>query len=259
MVDASRGVIRIELDAPALAACRMDLGDLRLVQNDRQIPYLVNPNTELRELKHSMISLPLDPKRPTVARWEVTLPVDGLPAVDLTAKSPAPLFSRRFVAQFARKDEMGNSWLETAGAADWTKSGGVDTPLVLNLGHARLPRKLLLETDHGDNPPIPLAEVVVRFAAPVITAKVTDDAALYLYYGNPKAAPPQYDLRLVRNELLAADPHTAGLLEEEMLRPAAAEKRGVDAGSPWLWLALGGVVVALLAIVAKLLPRPPAT
>jgi ABC-type phosphate transport system auxiliary subunit len=29
----------------------------------------------------------------------------------------------------------------------------------------------------------------------------------------------------------------------------------MDAGSPWLWLALGGVVVALLTIVAKLLPR----
>jgi ABC-type phosphate transport system auxiliary subunit len=29
----------------------------------------------------------------------------------------------------------------------------------------------------------------------------------------------------------------------------------VDAGSPWLWLALGGVVVVLLGIVAKLLPR----
>jgi len=254
----SAGVIRIELDALTLAGSRLDLGDLRLVQNGRQLPYLIKPGTVLRDLKPTLVTLPQDPKHPTVSRWKITLPVDGLPAVDLTASSPAPLFTRRFVAQTERRDELGNTWTENAGAADWTKSGAVDTPLVLNLGRSRLPRSWVLETDHGDNPPIAVADVVVRFAAPSITAKVTDDAALYLYYGNPKAAPPQYDLRLVRNELLAADPQAAGLLEEEMLRPAASEPRGIDAGSPWLWLALGGVVVVLLVIVARLLPRPAA-
>jgi hypothetical protein len=114
----------------------------------------------------------------------------------------------------------------------------------------------MLETDHRDNPPIPVDDVVVRFAAPSLAAKVPDSAVLYLYYGNPKAAPPQYDLRLVRNELLAADQQPVTLGEEEMLRPAARGNRGVDAGSPWLWLALGGVVVVLLVIVARLLPRP---
>jgi hypothetical protein len=254
----SAGVIRIELDALTLAGSRLDLGDLRLVRNGRQLPYLIKPGTVSRELKPSMMTLRNDPKRPTVSRWKVTLPVDGLPAVDLTASSPAPLFVRRFVALIERRDELGNTWTENAGAADWTKSGEGDTPLVLKLGRSRLPRSLVLETDHGDNPPIPVDDVVVRFAAPAITAKVTADAALYLYYGNPKAAPPQYDLRLVRNELLAADPQAAGLLEDEILRPAAGENRGVDAGSPWLWLALGGVVVVLLVIVARLLPRPAA-
>jgi hypothetical protein len=252
----SAGVIRIELDALTLAGSRLDLGDLRLVQNGRQLPYLIKPGTVLRDLKPTLLILPQDPKRPTVSRWKITLPVDGLPAVDLTASSPAPLFARRFVAQIERRDDLGKTWTENAGAADWTKSGALDTPLVLNLGRTRLPRNLVLETDHGDNPPIAVDEVVLRFAAPSITAKVTDDAALYLYYGKPKAAAPQYDLRLVRNELLAADPQAAGLLEEEMLRPAAGENRGVEAGSPWLWLALGGAVAVLLVIVARLLPRP---
>lgn len=258
LVDASRGVIRVELDAPALAACRLDLGDLRLVQNGRQLPYLVNPSTVLREMKPSMVALRNDPKRPTVSRWEVTLPVDGLPAADLTAQSPAPLFARRFVALTEHQDALGNAGTGTAGVADWTKSGGGKAPLVLKLGGRRLPRSLVLETDHGDNPPIAVDDVVVRFMAPSITAKITEDAALYLYYGNPRAAPPQYDLRLVRNELLAEDAQAAGLLDEEILRPAAGGNRGVDAGSPWLWLALGAVVTVLLGIVARLLPRPPA-
>jgi hypothetical protein len=251
----SAGVIGIELDALTLAGCRLDLGDLRLVQNNRQIPYLVKPGTVMRDLKPTMMTVPQDPKRPSLARWKISLPVDGLPAVDLTARSSAPMFSRRFVATFERKDDLGNTWTENAGAANWTKSGGGDVPLVLNLGGKRLPRTLVLETDHGDNPPIPVDAVVVRFAAPSITAKLTDRAPLFLYYGNAKAAPPQYDLRLVRDELLAADQQPARLGEEEMLRPDPRRPGAVDAGSPWLWLALGGVVVVLLGIVAKLLPR----
>jgi hypothetical protein len=69
---------------------------------------------------------------------------------------------------------------------------------------------------------------------------------------------PQSDLRLVRSALLAADQHAAALGAEEPLKPDSKTKRGVDAGSPWLWLALGGVVVVLLVIVARLLPRPAA-
>jgi hypothetical protein len=168
------------------------------------------------------------------------------------------MFSRRLVALIERRDEFGNVRTETAGGSDWAKSGGVDTPLVIRLGGARMPRTMILETDHGDNPPISLDEVVLRYAAPSITAKLTGSAPLFLYYGNPRANAPQYDLRLVRGELMAAEQQLSVLGEEEILKPDAPDTRGVDAGSPWLWLALGGVVVALMAIVARLLPKPAA-
>jgi hypothetical protein len=252
------GVIGIELDALVLAGCRSDLGDLRLVQNGRQIPYLVKPGTVMRDLKPTVVALQQDAKRPTVARWEITLPLDGLPAANLTANSSAPMFSRRFAVTVEHKDNLGNAWTETMGTADWTKSGGADVPLVVNLGGERLPRTFFLETDHGDNPPIPVDEVAVHFAAPSITAKLTETAPLFLYYGNTKATRPQYDLRLVRNELLAAHQQPVKLGGEEKLRPDPPRPNDVNAGSPWLWLALGGVVIFLLAIVAKLLPRPAA-
>lgn len=118
--------------------------------------------------------------------------------------------------------------------------------------------KIHLQTDHGDNPPIPVENPHVRYSAPAIVAKLTDDAPLFLVYGNPKATAPQYDLRLVRNELMAAEPQPASLREEEILGPDRRGKMAVDTGSPWLWLALGGVVVALLVVVAKLLPQPAA-
>ncbi|HEX7262470.1 MAG TPA: hypothetical protein VF258_11750, partial [Luteolibacter sp.] len=40
----SPGVIQIELDPWALAGCQTGLGDLRLIQNGRQIPYLIKPD-----------------------------------------------------------------------------------------------------------------------------------------------------------------------------------------------------------------------
>ena len=256
---ATAGVIRVELDEKALAGCRDDLGDLRLVRNGRQIPYLVQRSyagSAMRDLKPSKVTELNDPKRPTVSRWEITLPVANLPAVDVTARSPSPLFTRRFVVTIQRKDVLGNVWTDNAGTADWTKSGGDDSRLVLGLGRQRLTQTFILETDNGDNPPIDLADIAVRSAGASVTAKLVGDDPLFLYYGNPKATPPQYDLRLAGDELIAADQHAANLGDEEILHPDARQTGAADAGSPWLWLALAGVVAVLLVIVAKLLPRP---
>ncbi len=254
VVPASFGVIRLELDALALAVCQSGLGDVRLVQSGRQIPYLVKPGSVMREMKPNAVLLRNDPKRPTVSRWEILLPLADVPFAELCARSSSPMFSRRLVASIERKDELGNTRSESVGQADWIKSGGVDTPLVINLGGLRMPRTLMLETDHGDNPPISLDVVVLRFSAPSITAKLTDSAPLFLYYGNPGASAPEYDLRLVRNELLSADSQSADLGDEEILKPQSPDQRAIDTGSPWLWAALAGVVAVLLAIVAKLLP-----
>lgn len=48
-------------------------------------------------------------------------------------------------------------------------------------------------------------------------------------------------------------PTTLG--SEEILSPGKEKSGSMDAGSPWLWLALAGLVVVLLVVVAKLLPR----
>ena len=163
----------------------------------------------------------------------------GVPVLDLTARSSAPLFTRRFVAAIEGKDDLGNAWREDVGSADWTKSGGGDVPLTLALNGERLPAKFILETHDGDNPPITLDDVVLRFAAPSIIAKLSDAAPLFLCYGNPKAAPPQYDLRVVRNEMLAAEPQATTLGDEEILRPDARDRRAPDAGRR-IALAVGG-------------------
>ncbi len=253
------GVIRVELDEKILALCQQGLGDLRLVQNDRQIPYLIKPDRVVRGLLVPASLLPQDLKRPTVSQWEVVMPVEGLPVFDLTVDSRASMFSRRFEAFANRKDELGNSLVESLGAAEWVKAQGHDTPLVIGLGGRRLPMRFQLLTDHGDNPPVTLENARVHYEASVIVAKVTEAAPLFLAYGNPKATAPDYDLRLVRSELMAAEAQSARLLEQELIHPGKCGGNiQSEKGSPWLWVALGGVVIALLVIVAKLLPKPAA-
>lgn len=257
-VDApASGVVRIELDALALAASRTDLGDIRLVQDGRQIAYLVRPGTVLRELKPSGVVMKNDPERPTVSRWEITMPMEGLPAVNLGARSSAGLFVRKFLATIHGKDSLGNSWSNELATAEWTKSGSNEEPLVLSLRGSRLPKTIFLETDHGDNPPIPVEDLVVRYAAPSIAAKLDGNAPYFLYYGNPDANPPQYDLRLVSKELMTTDQQSGTLGTEELLKALPEKPGAMDAGSPWLWVALAGVVIALLVIVARLLPSAP--
>ncbi len=251
-------VIHLEPDAAVLAASRTDLGDLRLVRNGKQIPYQVLTDVSSREIAPVVGLLPVDAKRPTVSRWEIRLPVDGLPAVELTAASDAPLFSRTFVATVPRKDELGNRWTGTLGSAIWNKTASMESRLRISFGGARLPRTFYLETDHGDNPAIGLKEVRVHHTAPVLAAKLAGEGPVFLYYGNPGVGAPRYDLDLVRKELAVADYQHAALGGEEILKPGA-EARDFDSGSPWMWAALGLVVAVLLGIVSKLLPKQAGT
>ena len=253
---ASSGVIQIELDARVLAACRGDLGDIRLVQDGRQIPYVVRPGKVRREIKPVAFVMKNETNRPTFSRWETTMPIEGLPAVNLGARSTGRLFARRFLASAEREDRFGNHWIEELGRADWTKTGDQDSPLVLNFHGSRLPKTFFIEADHGDNPPIPVDDVVIRFDAPSIAAKLASEEPLYLCYGNLEATSPQYDLRLVWDELMASAQQSTALGDEEFLRPETKKHdSAMGAGAPWLWAALAGVVAVLLAIVAKLLPR----
>lgn len=253
---AGPGVIRLELDALTLA--RLDrpdsLADLRLVQDGRQLPWLLTDQRPLRGIAPRVNADP-DPKRPGVSRWSLVLPVDGLPAVTLGAGSPDPLFSRELILRGRPPGSLGSQPSAILGQATWTRKPDSDPAgrrLAIALHGMRLPEALTLETDNRDNPPLRLDEVEVRFDAPVIAARIPGRGPVFLYYGNPRSEAPAYDLALVRSELFAADAAPATLGPEEALHPAARREPG--AGSPWLWVSLALVVGLLLVVVARLLP-----
>lgn len=249
------GVIRLELDPGTLAHAQASLDDLRVVQNDRQIPFLLDHTNATRAMQ-PVLSKDSDPKRRMVSLWRVTMPLDGLPATSLTITSPTPLFERTIEVWAKAKDAMGNEARVHLGSAPWTRSaGGRNERLAVPLTATRVPEVFFIETNNGDNPPIEIENVEVHHAVSAIVAKITDEAPVHLYYGNDSAYAPRYDLQLVRADLLRAQTENAALGKEETLRAAKRTGGEPNAGSPWLWGALALVVVVLLWVVARMLPK----
>jgi len=214
------GVNPNQLKPLQLANSRDDLADLRLVQNGRQLPYLIESRNTVRSLPCELSNLGSDPERPTVSRWSLRPPVPNLRASELILSSPTPVFTRTMVAGFSRPDQGYPSPAGYTVRDTWTRTtaSGSDE-FRLQVGGIPLPESFKLETDNGDNPPIELAKARLTYLAPVLAAKLVSSEPVFLYYGNSRAAAPSYDLGLMRADLLAADKHAATWLDEEIRRP----------------------------------------
>lgn len=249
------GVLRVELDAETLAHAQTSLADLRVVQNEKQIPFLVDRTNAIRSIDAS-IAKESDPKRRTVSLWKVTMPLNGLPASRLSCTSSTGLFERAVTVWEKLKDSMGNEYRAEIGTAHWTRQSGIkENQFSVSLKSGRLPEGFFVETDNGDNPPIEIADVKLHYGVSAVVAKLIESAPVFLYFGNDEAFAPRYDLQLVRAELLAAQKQNATLGKEEILQAMKKASPEVTAGSPWLWAALGVVIIALLWVVAKMLPK----
>ena len=106
---------------------------------------------------------------------------------------------------------------------------------------------LTLEVEEGDNPPLPLTRASLllpgwrlRFFHP--------GQGLRLCYGRELPA-PSYDLALQANELSIQS------IRELHLPPMQARSSGATANRIF-WIALGGAIVVLLFLLARLLRKP---
>ncbi len=115
---------------------------------------------------------------------------------------------------------------------------------------------LVLETDNGDNPAIMLTSVEAAYPVVRLIFK-PESGPIALYYGNREAQAPRYDLSLVAERMFIAEKNVATLGAEESLKGGTRTALGLN-GGVWFWGALALVVVGLLVVVAKLLPKPPA-
>jgi hypothetical protein len=78
-----------------------------------------------------------------------------------------------------------------------------------------------------------------------------------LYYGNPDTTAARYDLSLVAGELLKAERSTVTARAEENLSPKPSFAGQTLTGSTryFFWGALAFVVIVLLAIMSRFLPK----
>jgi hypothetical protein len=251
------GVQQLELDLEVLAGAQPGFADLRLVRDGRQLPFVVEHPAASQLLKAVSTSV-IEALPPGLSRWSLKLPLPGLPLTRLSCTSSTPLF-RREVALFEEPlDERGSKYRRDLGSESWVQSPDRSRQTFsLTLRAAPLTDTLYLETRNEDNPPIALAGF--EFAWPVTRLLFKTSAAenVFLYYGNPQGDSPHYDLSLVANQLLRADkaPATLGA-QESWHKPSWAERQRPGKAGWLLWVVLGVVVLVLLAVIARLMPKP---
>ncbi|MDD5141315.1 MAG: DUF3999 family protein [Verrucomicrobiales bacterium] len=256
------GAQQLELGLDVLAHADAGFADLRVMRGSNQVPYLVQRTSISRALK--LTALPIsDPKNPKLSRWLIQLPESNLPLTRLTCTTITPLFRRTLLLFEQVTDERGSTYRHSLGNADWTqmpeRKGNEFSMSFTGPTQSHL---LILETENGDNPPIALKDFTAFYPATRVLFKAKTGDVLFLYYGNPRVPPPSYDLSLVAGELLAADKMTPTIFPEEQLKKSSwAESQAPGSGGIVFWGILAVVVVGLLVVIMRLLPKaqtPPA-
>jgi len=248
------GVVELELEPEILARAANDLHDVRVVRDGRQVPFLaIKPGVE-RETDLSFVKV-RDEKKPTLSKWDITMPFPNFPANELLLDSPTPLFMRTLSVTEQHDTEQGH-FERILGTANWQRRPG-QAAGTFHLSLHTAPRSGMIQitTDNGDNAPLQITSV--RAVHPVVRLlfRVPDTTPVHLCYGNRRAPHTRYDLDLVRREFETAAKVSSTLGDEEKLPGYEASRDGtIGKGSPWLWAALALVVGALLWIVAKMLP-----
>jgi len=252
------GAQQLELDLEVLAHAQPGFADLRLMRADRQVPYIIERTSITRTLTPT-VTASTDPKDPKRSHWTLKLPQAGLPVTRLSCATRTILFERTMVLYELVDDERGVKYQRNLGSATW-----VLTPerksreLSLSFDTAPLTDTLMLTTVNGDNPAIEIDNFRVFHPATRILFKAKSDDDLLLYYGNSQAAPPRYDLSLVANQLLAAQKSVAIPVAEQQLKKSAwGEGHAAGRGGVVFWGILAVVVIGLLFVIARLLPKAP--
>jgi len=252
------GAQQLELDPDVLAHAQAGFGDLRIMHGSNQIPYVIQ-RTSINRILSLPFTLSNDPKNLKLSRWLVKLPKANLPLTRLTCSTTTPLFQRTITVSEELADERGETYRRQLGSATWVQTPGRKTSeFSLSLESVPQNDTLILETENGDNPPVQLDQFRGFYPASRLLFKTTANDTLHLYYGNLNTDAPRYDLALVAGELLAAEKSVATMGAEETLKKSAQTQNWAPGtGGIVFWGILAIVVIGLLVVISKLLPKPP--
>ena len=272
----SRGGLSVlPIDVAALAHSRGPaalFADMRISDaGGRQVPYLLERQDEplvvALAIRSASVSAAALKSRPGHSRsvYAVELPYARLPSPRLVLETSNRVFQRHveIVRERPADRRHRDVWVETIAAATWQHAAQeVPAPALLVQLPAEETGELLIAVDEGDNRPLEISRVQLllptwrlRFFAP--------DGPLSLLYGDAELPAPRYDLALLAPEVMGAQAQEVKAAPEESTAAAAA---GTIVSPKAFWIGLSLAVVALLAVIAKLLagssavqppPSPP--
>lgn len=256
-VTVGAGAVEIELPVDVMAASRPDLGDLRLVREGRQVPYVADRQTLRRTLAVSVRAEAPRPKS-RVSVWRMEMSEPRVPLAVLRVDTPQTALARGVRWYEVIKARDGARWTNVLAEAEWKRVPGAPAqPLELTPANRLNGRDSWIEIDDGDNPPLP----TLTWSAEYLTRRIYflggGAGAIELYYDHPDARSPEYDLALLADRLNASSRTMATLGPATERHPGWGE----TVVSGWgvqvvFWVVLVGVVVALLVIIRRLLPAP---
>ncbi len=250
------GVQQLDLDLDTLAHAVSGFADLRLLHGSNQVPYIIERTSISRPLAATVITTN-DPAKPGLSRWIIKLPQSGLPLTRLVCATTTPLFKRYLTLYEILTNEQGDKYLHDLGQASWTQTPE-NPSKELSLAFDSPPQSdtLYLETSNGDNPQVELNSFQAFYPVTRILFKTQATGGFFLYYGNPQAASPDYDLSLVAGQLLSAGKNTATSSAEESFKQSSWHENALTRqGNMVFWGALALVVIVLLAVISRLLPK----
>jgi len=253
------GAQQIELDPDVLARSSQDQRDLRVVVEDRQLPFLLERPSISRSLALASGTAD-DPKKQTLSRWSLKLPQAGIPITRITCVADSALFEREMRLWEETADDRGDKFHRELGHAAWKKvPGGTTQEFAIHLNVAPRSGTLFLETDNGDNPAIKLRDFRGHYPVSrvVFTAASDSTQPIWIYYGNPDAASPRYDVALIADQLLRAERAPAALGQPQNMHSKTERIIRTLSGSSLyiFWGVLAIVVIALLLLISRLLPK----
>ena len=114
---------------------------------------------------------------------------------------------------------------------------------------------VLIETDNGDNSPIELHDFRGYYPVTRIIFASSKSQSIALYYGNEEAAAPRYDAKLIAAQLLRSERTPAALGSQEILKSERVTETLTGSARYIFWGVLGIVVIALLVLISRLLPK----
>ena len=252
---AKAGAQQLELDPDVLARAMPDLRDLRVVSEEVQLPYLIERTSINRTVTLTAASAN-DRERPTVSRWQLKLPQAAIPITRISCASDSSLFERTFRIWEELTDERGDKYAGELAQATWRRVPNQPAgQLAASLERTPRSDTILIETENGDNPPIELHDIRGYYPATRVIFTSAKSQPITLYYGNDEAAAPRYDVKLIAAQLLRSERMAAALGPQETLKSERVRETLSGSARYIFWGVLGIVVVALLVLISRLLPK----